>query len=73
VKEDHEQHNMTFVSPSKFAREVGLNRKTVIQAIRNRQLPAVKVGQRYRIDLDAARDWARGAFTTQQPTGSNAV
>jgi excisionase family DNA binding protein len=51
---------LRFVSPSLFARQVGINRKTILQAIRSNQLPAVRVGQRYRIELNAAAEWARG-------------
>lgn len=56
-------HSMLhFVSPSSFARQVGINRKTILQAIRSRQLPAVMIGQRYRIEVGAAEAWARGQF-----------
>ena len=50
---------MNLVSVNKFARENGLKHRSVVRAIEAGQLPALKIGKRWRLDTAAIRDLAR--------------
>jgi excisionase family DNA binding protein len=50
---------MNLISVAAFARQHGLKHRTVVRAIQAGQLPALKIGKRWRLDTAAIRDLAR--------------
>ena len=51
--------SMNLVSVNEFAREHGLKHRSVVRAIETGQLPALRIGKRYRLDTIAIRNLAR--------------
>jgi len=57
---------MQFITPYKFSKLTGLSPSTVRAAIRDRQLPAIRVGKRYRIELTAVNELLRQGMPSRQ-------
>lgn len=57
---------MQFISPHKFAKLTGLSPATVKAAIRDGQIPAIRVGKRFRIELTALSEIVRQSAANRQ-------
>jgi excisionase family DNA binding protein len=63
---------MHLVSVAQFARQHCLKHRTVVRAVEAGQLPALKIGKRWRLDTSAIRDLAMSRCAPATPTTPNA-
>jgi excisionase family DNA binding protein len=67
MKPSHAAASSQFMTTAEVAQLLRVNQSTIYRLLRQRQIPALRIGSDYRFDKDAIEKWMAGKQAKRQP------